>query len=77
MKKLIASIALSALALSHTAVAAQSATAAARASSPVADSEELAGAGIWAVVLAAVVGIGIIVLVEENEDDVDDIPVSP
>jgi len=77
MKRVIATIALSALALGHTAAMAQTDVALQRASSPVAGSDDLAGGGgIWAVVLAVAVGIGIIVLVEDSEDD-GDLPVSP
>ena len=77
MRKLIASVALSALALGHTAASAQTDATLERAATPVAGSEELGGgSGIWAVVLAVAVGIGIILLVEESEDD-DELPVSP
>jgi len=78
MKKLVASLAISALALSHTmASAAQSTAALDRAASPVSESEGMAGgagAGIWAVIAAVVVGIGAIVFIEEEEDD---LPTSP
>jgi hypothetical protein len=77
MRKLIAGVALSALALGHTAAMAQTDVALERAASPVAGSEELGGgSGMWAVILAVAVGIGIIVLVEQSEDD-DELPVSP
>ena len=76
MRKFIATVALSALALGHTAATAQNAATLDRASSPLAGSDEMAGGGIWAVVLAVALGIGIIVLVEESEDN-DDLPVSP
>jgi len=76
MKKLVASLAISALALSHTmASAAQTNAALDRTASPVSDSEGMAGgAGIWAVIAAVVVGIGAIVFIEDEEDD---LPTSP
>ena len=78
MKKLIATIAISAMALGHTAATAQTAGSLDRAASPTSESEDLAGAaGIWPVILAVAAGIGIILLVEENEDDADEEPVSP
>ena len=71
MKKVIAGLALAAVALTHSlAVAAAPAATLDRAASPVAEGENMAGgAGICAVVLAVVVGIGAIILIEEEEDD--------
>lgn len=76
MKKLITGLVLSAVALSHTMAAAAEPVALERTASPAAESEGLAGSsGIWAVLAAIAVGIGIIVLIEESEDN--DLPVSP
>ena len=77
MRKLIATVALSALALGHTAATAQTEATLARAASPVGEADELAGGGgIWAVVLAVAVGIGLIVLIEDEENN-SDLPTSP
>jgi len=76
MKKIIAGLALAALATTHTlAVAAEPVAALDRAASPVSESEEMAGgAGIWAVIAAVVIGVGAIILIEENEDDLPESP---
>lgn len=76
MKKAIAALALMGLvATQSSTVAAQSAALAERAGSPASESEDLAGgAGIWAVILAIAVGIGIIILVEDEEDDLPESP---
>ena len=76
MKKFTAGLALVAVALTHSlAVAAQPVAALERAASPISESEELAGgAGIFAVLLAVVIGVGAIILIEEEEDD---LPTSP
>lgn len=75
MKKLIAGLALVAVALTNSlAVAAAPAATLDRAASPVSGSEELAGAGIWAVLAVIAVGVGAILLIEEEEDDLPESP---
>jgi cell division protein FtsX len=76
MKKMIAGMALTAVAMTHTlAVAAEPVAALERTGSPVSESEEMAGgAGIWAVIAAVVIGVGAIILIEEEEDDIPESP---
>lgn len=75
MKKIITSLAIAAVALTHTVAGASQPAALDRAASPVSDSEGIGGgAGIWAVIAAVIIGIGAIILIEESEDD---LPASP
>ena len=75
MKKLTAGLAVMAVALTHSlAVAAQPVAALERAASPVGDSEGMGGSGIFAVLAAIAIGIGVIVLIENEEDDLPDSP---
>lgn len=81
MKKIIASavagtIALTSVAAAAAPIAFQSAT---RTASPVAGAENLGedASEIWVAIIFALVAAGIIVLIENEEDDIDDLPASP
>ena len=75
MNKAIAALSLMGLATAHSAsAAAQSVSFPERVASPVDESERLAGSGIFAVLLAVAAGVGIILLVEEEEDDLPESP---
>ena len=80
MKKFIASAVAGTMTVTSVAVAAapiafQSAT---RTASPVADAEGMEGASeIWIAIIFALVAAGIIVLIENEEGDIDDLPASP
>ncbi len=74
MKKFTVGLALAAVALTQSLAAAAPAAALERSASPVSESEEMAGSGIWAVIAAVVIGVGAIILIEEEEDDLPDSP---
>ncbi len=79
LKKIIASAVGFGLVAGHT-VAATAAPAfnADRAASPVSDAEQMEGLSeAWLIILFGLIAAGIIVLVENNEGDVDDLPASP
>lgn len=80
LKKALASVVAAGL-LTGQAVVAVAATDAAmpnRTASPVGEAEELAGMSPALLVgLFAALAAGLIILIEEEEDDVDDLPVSP
>lgn len=78
IKKIIASVGAAGF-LAAQSVAVVAAPVADRTSSPVAESEELAGIStVWLTVLFAALAAGIIILIEEEEDgDIDVLPVSP
>lgn len=80
IKKVIASAAVAGLlsvsvAANAAPIAFESAT---RAASPIGDAEEMeGGSGILIALIVAAVAAGLIVLIENNEGDVDDLPASP
>ena len=70
MKKLVVGLALAALTMSPSmVVAAQPAAMLDRSASNVGDSEELAGGGFFAVILAVAAGVGLIFLIDSEEED--------
>lgn len=79
LKKALASVVAAGLLTGQTvvAVAATDAATPNRSASPVADTEQFAGGSALLIALFAALAVGLIVLIEEGEDDVDDLPVSP
>lgn len=74
IRKALVALASAGLVFGSTAAAAAPAVADARAASPVAESDSLAG-GSWAWILAAIIAIGVIGVIAADSDD--EVPVSP
>ncbi len=79
LKKFIASAVAGTLAISSVAAAAAPTTSqsADRKASALGAAEELVGGSLWIVILGALVAAGVIVLAEDSDGNVDDLPASP
>lgn len=78
LKKIIATTVAAGLMVGHSAAATAAPIAADRAASPTGESENLKGmSGLVLVGLFIAIAAAIILLVEENKDDIDDLPASP
>ncbi|MBC7160455.1 MAG: hypothetical protein H5U21_10485 [Porphyrobacter sp.] len=69
--------ALFALATAGLVVGSTAATANARVASPVAESENMAGGGSFAWIIAALIAAGVIGVIVSDDDENDDLPTSP